>query len=427
VPIPRQNVRSVSLKAQARAARRAERLQKAYARSLRAKASLTGKCSGCGKGNSGSGKLSKRDNARQARAQRGAAKGWTGHSSAPKSQPKAKPEPEPRTAKVANSETNDRDLAAAERLASAPTPAWSSPTGNKGRNKALDQLVQEIRDEIDGTRHEPQTIDRMVPDAATAADLRNESDDERFPPPDHVLTLRPDRGKSLALTRSGRPLVNVLRPYLGVSDPARILEERLTGGRRLQSGMLTKHLAYGETRLFADQRMVESDQHAEVFLAVLLDTSTSMKTDGRLERAKKLAALLSECLCDCPDVESAFLGFNQNVYRCGNHEEHSVALLEPAGKTNEAAALDYLDTQFLGVPRRRKAVLVISDGLPTACSIAAVRRVVQRIERDRGARCLHVAVSGQDHPAYHRRVALGGDLRHEVVRVIGKAIACALR
>jgi hypothetical protein len=38
-------------------------------------------------------------------------------------------------------------------------------------------------------------------------------------------------------------------------------------------------------------------------------------------------------------VESVFLGYNQNAYLCGNHKEHPVGSLEPAGKTNEAAVL----------------------------------------------------------------------------------------
>jgi hypothetical protein len=153
----------------------------------------------------------------------------------------------------------------------------------------------------------------------------------------------------------------------------------------------------------------------------------SSPTSWGLERAKQVAALLAECLQDCPQVASVFLGFNQNVYLCGGHEEHAVASLEPAGKTNEAAALDYLRRHYLDVPRRRKIVVVLSDGLPTLCSVQAVCGVVRALEKDLGARCLHGALSAENHPAYRRRADLAGELDGNRLRAFGRSIAALLR
>lgn len=339
-------------------------------------------------------------------------------------QPQRPEPPRPRPPRTVREDNTG--LEAAEQLAATEAPP---PTAVKrvGPNRVLDQLVKEVRAELDGPPSQPTEIDRITPDAVQAVDRRNESPDVTFPPPEQTLTLLPDRTANRLLAQSVRPLVNILRPYFTVADPTRIWEERLTGGRRVLGSALTKHLAYGEPRLFADPRLLDADQHAEVLVAVLIDTSSSMGTDGRLDRAKRVAALLAECLRECPQVESVFLGFNQNVYRCGTHDEYSLGSLAPAGKTNEAAALDFLDTHYLDVPRRRKAVIVLSDGLPTACSVESVGRVVRRLETERGVRCVHGAMSDVAHPAYRRRVDLIGELQVGTVREFGRSIAELLR
>jgi hypothetical protein len=53
----------------------------------------------------------------------------------------------------------------------------------------------------------------------------------------------------------------------------------------LLAGSLTMHVAYGEARVF-DLRLADSEQLADVLFGVLIDTSASMQTAGRLGRAK---------------------------------------------------------------------------------------------------------------------------------------------
>lgn len=77
------------------------------------------------------------------------------------------------------------------------------------------------------------------------------------------------------------------------------------------------------------------------------------------------------------------------IMKSGNHEENSESSLEPAGKTNEAAALDYLRHHYLDLPRQRKIVIVLSDGLPTACSVESVCGLTRSLEKDLGVRFLH--------------------------------------
>jgi len=211
------------------------------------------------------------------------------------------------------------------------------------------------------------------------------------------------------------------------SGQQHVLEERLLGGRRLLASGLVRHVSYGEARLFADRRFGQAEDHRDVLLAVLVDTSSSMKTDHRLERAVLVAAPLAECLKDCPDVESVFLGFNQNVYLCGNHEQHSLGLLQPTGKTNEAGALQYLRETHLEAPRRRKVVAVLSDGLPTVCSVESVCWLVRLLEKELGTRLLSIGFSPEDHPAYRYRVGLPDTIDQAEVRNLGRTLGRLLQ
>jgi hypothetical protein len=151
-----------------------------------------------------------------------------------------------------------------------------------------------------------------------------------------------------------------------------------------------------------------------------------MQTDKRLDRALLLATLLAECLQDCPDVESVFLGFNQNIYLCGDHDQHSLGSLHPAGKTNEAAALQYLRENCLMEPRRRKVVVVLSDGLPTACSQESVCALVRSLENDAGVRLMHVGFSSEQHPAYRRQITLAGACELAEIHRLGRMLGSLL-
>jgi len=145
-----------------------------------------------------------------------------------------------------------------------------------------------------------------------------------------------------------------------------------------------------------------------------------------LGRARSLAVLLAECLRECPNVESVFVGYNQGVYPCGDHDDHAIGSLVPSGKTNESAALSHLRGHFHS-PRRRKLVLVLSDGLPTDCSVTSVCHLVRSLEKEAGVRFVYGALSGVEHPAYRRRVDLTGAIGPGLVRGLGKVLGAMLR
>jgi hypothetical protein len=71
--------------------------------------------------------------------------------------------------------------------------------------------------------------------------------------------------------------------------------------------------------------------------------------------------------------------------------------------------------------------MVLSDGQPTACSLESVRWLVRSLEKELGARCLHAALSSSQHPAYHRRADLTGEIGPGMLRALGRTVAALLR
>lgn len=116
----------------------------------------------------------------------------------------------------------------ADRLASAPTPAMSTRGALQGLARALDHVLKEIRAEKASSRREPPAVERIIPDAGRPADQRNEADVRQFPAPEKVLRLVPNRRQNLVLTRAIKRFVPLLRPYLAVADPEKVVQERLT-------------------------------------------------------------------------------------------------------------------------------------------------------------------------------------------------------
>lgn len=293
-------------------------------------------------------------------------------------------------------------------------------------NQALDRLVAQARSELAGRPTRIVDLVRMESEPGPTADYRRTGSEREFPPFEALLRLRRDSAAQRRLEREVRPLVAELAPYIAWLDWERELEERRPVGRRLVGSGLCRHVAYGERRIFADFREQSREHDEQLLVVVLIDSSASMGADDRLGRAQRVAALVAACLRDRPGVDSAMLAFNHNLYLCGDHDRHALGALRPAGKTNEAAALCHVREELLQAPRRGKLVLVLGDGLPTACTVESCVCEARRLEREAGARLVHVALSREPHPAYRQRVELAGPLNRSATRALGAALRGAL-
>ncbi len=313
----------------------------------------------------------------------------------------------------------DRDIG--NRMEDMPAPENNLSTIRKSVAVRMNEMLKQVSKEKENRN--PSRIERMNAEKAPASDYKNTQPEISFPPIEKVNSLMPDPSRNREALQRIRRCVTVVRPYFRKFAQDREMEEQLYSGRRILGSGLLKFVMYGESRIFRDQRVTDLENYNGLHVSVLIDSSASMAKDGRLERAKDAAALLAECFCDCRDIESLFLGYNQNVYLCGTHEAHSFVSLAPTGKTNEAGALEYLKKQCGPLPHRRKLVVILSDGLPTSCSVESVRSLVNVMMTRFDFTFLYGALAGEVHPAYRLYVNLQADNWHSNLISFGKTLA----
>jgi hypothetical protein len=309
-------------------------------------------------------------------------------------------------------------------------PSYVNNMGSAKRNLAnrLNQMVAQAKAKMAAKRAVPVKIKQMIANSDTPSDNRNTEQDKRFPALESVCRLEPDQIKWRRAILDARKFTEILRPFLNRQEQTQIMLESQYGGTRLMNSAVKKYLLYRERRIFRDNRVDDLLDFKDTHLSVLIDTSASMKTEGRLDKARTIATTLAVCLDECPNIESAFFGYNNSLYLCGSHGQGlSVGGLQPNGKTNEAAALDFIHREFSTIPSRNKIVIVLSDGQPTSCSVDSVSAVVERMAKRDGFQFVCVMLGPEQHPAYRNTVKIDGTLDRAAIISFGQSLATVLK
>ena len=117
-------------------------------------------------------------------------------------------------------------------------------------------------------------------------------------------------------------------------------------------------------------------------------------------------------------------------HEAGDAQRCAVTSLQANGGNNDAAALDHVAQVAAKSLRRAKLLVMVSDGLPTECSVAALKGVVHQLSRRHSMCCAQVAVRELDERCFPHYVVLDdanldlsvrrfGDL---IGRLVGRAI-----
>lgn len=192
-------------------------------------------------------------------------------------------------------------------------------------------------------------------------------------------------------------------------------------GRALDRTRLRGLVTRGDPRILVAREPV---RRTDLFLGTLIDCSGSMSVGDSLPRAQRFATLIAEAVRPLPGVEARFFGFTDSViYDAGNAQECGVTGLESDGGNNDAAALFHAANAAAASQKRAKVLVMISDGLPTECSIAALRGLVTTLTRRKGVVCAQVAVRPLEEECFPHYVVLDdGELDAAVAR-FGRMIA----
>jgi hypothetical protein len=196
-------------------------------------------------------------------------------------------------------------------------------------------------------------------------------------------------------------------------------------GRRFDRTRASALVVRGDPRVLIAR---ELRVHTDLFIGVLVDCSGSMQAKGNIERAKHFAVLLAEAGRGLPSVDVRVFGFTDAViYDAGDAKRCGAHALVAAGGNNDAAALWHAAGVARASRRRAKLLVMVSDGLPTECSVAALRAVVTRASGKLGICCAQVAVAKLAEECFPHHVLLEGDDTGAAVRRFGGVVARLVR
>lgn len=190
--------------------------------------------------------------------------------------------------------------------------------------------------------------------------------------------------------------------------------------------------AFDRTRVRAvvtrrDPRMLvarELEVHTDLFIGVIIDCSGSMSAGGSMDKAHRFGVLLAEAARGLPGVDARFFGFTDSViYDAGDERNCGVTSLQAGGGNNDAAGLYYAASVAAASRRRAKLLVMISDGLPTECSVSALRGLVQQLTRRKGILCAQVAVRSLTEVCFPHYVELLDSELDRSVRRFGEIVS----
>jgi hypothetical protein len=143
-----------------------------------------------------------------------------------------------------------------------------------------------------------------------------------------------------------------------------------------------------------------------------------------MERAHAFGVLLAEAVRGLPGVDLRIWGFDDHViFDAGDARRPAVTSLAPGGGNNDAAGLWHAARVAMTSPRKAKVLVMISDGLPTECSVAALRALVTRLTRRHHLSCAQVAVRPLEEQCFPQYVEIGDENLDAAVRRFGTIVA----
>ncbi|MDX2092026.1 MAG: hypothetical protein SFX73_29450 [Kofleriaceae bacterium] len=191
-------------------------------------------------------------------------------------------------------------------------------------------------------------------------------------------------------------------------------------GHMLDRGRLRALVTRGDPKILIARRPV---RRTDLFLGTVIDCSGSMSAGRNIDRAKRFGVLISEAVRALPGVEARFFGFTDSViYDAGDASACDVTALRADGGNNDAAALLHVAHVAAGSRKRARVIVMISDGLPTECSVAALRGLVTTLTKRKGIVCAQVAVRRLEEECFPNYVVLDDEQLDVAVARFGRMI-----
>ena len=225
----------------------------------------------------------------------------------------------------------------------------------------------------------------------------------RVPAPREGEGPPPDPAGHAALVAPIRRHVRRLRGYLERLGRRTFEEPVSRRGRRIDIGAAPKAVVIRSPGMLVFAR---DEILADAYLGILIDRSGSMN-GKKIVTAKTFAALIAESARGVRGIEGHVSAFDDTTFiRLGDLRRNGIARLEAGGGNNDAGGLERAAEMALRSRKRNRLIIMVSDGLPTECTVAALTSLVKKLSRENGIVLAQVAVDRIQHVCFPHFVDL---------------------
>jgi Mg-chelatase subunit ChlD/HEAT repeat protein len=242
--------------------------------------------------------------------------------------------------------------------------------------------------------------------------------EEQFSLINNIQPVHHDPARHAEYARRVARAARLLRQYFADLGLALRPERHRLQGRLLDRSRLPDRLVRGDPRLLIARKQ---ERVTDLFLGVLIDCSGSM-AGPKMEKARLFGTLLAEAVKDHPGIDLRIFGFEDTViWDAGNARRCAAHALNAGGGNNDAAALWHAYQVARASRRKARLLVMISDGLPAECTVAALRGLVNRLTRLNYC-CAQVAVQPLAEICFPHYVVVADDNLDAAVHKFGDIV-----
>jgi hypothetical protein len=276
--------------------------------------------------------------------------------------------------------------------------AWCTHEGAPGGCEGLDLRDEDVQREV----RRILDIPPLEPDGPTRGGggggpaLLNVGLPADVVPIDEIVKLPPAPAAHRELVAAIRRWVPPLRAALERVGADGVAVGGRLRGRRVDRGRLEALVLRRDPHVLVAR---EAEPGGDLCLVLAIDCSGSM-SGARHARARAFGALVAEAARGLAQVDARLFGFtDRRIFDAGTADAPAVASLPCEGGNNDAAALWHAAAAARRSHRAHRVLVMVSDGLPTQCSVATLRGLVGRLDRE-GFVCAQVAVGPISEPCF---------------------------
>jgi Mg-chelatase subunit ChlD len=257
----------------------------------------------------------------------------------------------------------------------------------------------------------------------------NTGPEEKFEPITRIEKLQPEPAEHARYAQKVSAAARQLRRYFEELGLVVRPQRRRLQGRQLDRAQVRNLILRGEPRVLVSR---QTQRSTDLYIGLAIDCSGSM-AGPKMEKAKLFGTLLAEALRGHRGVDLRIFGFEHHViWDAGTAARCAVHKLHAGGGNNDSAGLWHTALVGRSSRRRAKLLVMISDGMPSDCTVNSLKALVRKLTRQKYC-CAQVAVQRLQEVCFPHHVLLeDGNFDAAVTRfgkivtrLVGQALAQA--